>query len=156
MITLEIAQAKEQFLEDALQVVVPIINNGYDPTFLSNDVESLAQDTVQLFATLLRCDEQHNLLATTVDNYPYAVTEETLDELFSRFLAMCGKLKSLSETIQQKGIYIKNHADLVTIYAHARRLVNDDQSFYETTTYERLAEQAEVEYQTGQIEKWPA
>ena len=99
MITLKIAQEKEQFLENALQVVAPIINNGYEPTFLSENMESLAQDTIELFATLLRCDEQHNLLAATIDDYSYSATEEALEKLFGRFLIMCGKLKSLSEAL---------------------------------------------------------
>ena len=77
MTTLQIASAKEQFLANALRLITPLVNNGDGVVSLPEDVESLARDTIDLFATLLRCDEQHNLRAATAEDYPYLATGDT-------------------------------------------------------------------------------
>jgi len=155
MTTLQIARAKEQFLEDALRLIIPLANDGDGVRSLLDDFESLARDTVDLFSTLLRCDEQHNLLAATSDDYPYLEAEEELAALFRRFLTMCDGLRALGETLQSRGYEIKSQRTLEAAYAHAHRLVHDDQTFYETETYRTIAERAQAEYQSGQIEEWP-
>jgi hypothetical protein len=155
MTTLQIARAKEQFLEDALRVIAPVVNNGGEVISLPEDVESLARDAIDLFATLLRCDEQHHLLAVTSEDYPYLTAEEELAALLRRFLAMCEELCMLGETLQRRGHEIKSQSALEAVCAHAQRLVHDDQTFYETETYRTLAERAQTEYQSGQVEEWP-
>lgn len=155
MTTLQIARAKEQFLEDALRVIVPVVNNGGEVISLPADVESLVRDAIDLFATLLRCDEQHHLLAVTSEDYPYLTAEEELAALLRRFLATCEELCVLSKTLNRRGYEIKSQSALEAVCARARRLVHDDQTFYETETYRTLAERARREYQNGQVEEWP-
>lgn len=151
MTTLQIARAKEQFLEDALNLVTSVVDDGDVPPSLPEDVEGLARDAVDLFATLLRCDEQHSLLAATSEDYPYQEIEKELATLFQQFLTTCNELRMLAEMLQSKGYKIKSQRSLETLCAHARRLVHDDQTFYESETYRILAERAQAEYDSGQI-----
>jgi len=152
--TLQLAEAKEQFLESALQLITPIVNNGHEMTFVIKDIEYLIEDVTNLFAMLLRCDEQHNLLATT-DNYPYLAIEFELTKLFERFLDGGKKLQQVGELLQEKGFELKNLAHLSDVCSHAHRLVEDDQSFYDTLAYQNLAQQSYIEYQNNKIEAWP-
>lgn len=156
MTTLQIARAKEQYLEDALDLVASVMENGDVSSSLAEDAESLVQDTVDLFATLRRCDEQHSLLAATSDDYPYQEIEDELATLFQQFLSMCNQLCTLSDRFQDSGHEIESHHILQKVCAHARRLVQDDQTFYESETYRTLAERAQAEYEAGQVEEWPA
>lgn len=155
MTTLQIAWAKEHFLEHALRLITPVVTGDGEAPSLAQDVDSLAQDAIDLFATLLRCDEEHSLLAATSDDYPYQATEEELAVLFRRFLNMSKDLSALTRRLQSQGHDIESQAELEAVSAHAWRLVHDDQSFYETETYRSLAEQAYAEYQSGQVEEWP-
>lgn len=155
MTTLQIAWAKEHFLEHALRMITSVITEDGETPSLAQDLDSLAQDAIDLFATLLRCDEKHNLLAATSDDYPYQATEEELTVLFRRFLAMSEDLCVLARRLHRQGHDIKHLPALESVSAHARRLVHDDQSFYETDTYRALVKQAHAEYQSGQVEEWP-
>jgi len=155
MTTLQIAWAKEHFLEHALRMITPVITEDGETPSLAQDLDSLAQDAIDLFATLLRCDEKHNLLAATSDDYPYQATEEELTVLFRRFLAMSEDLCVLARRLHRQGHDIEHLPALESVSTHARRLVHDDQSFYETDTYRALAKQAHAEYQRGQVEEWP-
>lgn len=114
----------------------------------------MARDTINLFTTLLRCDEQHNLLAATAEEYLYQAAEEELAELFLRFLAVCDALRGLVDTLQGRGHEIKSQRALEAVCARAHYLARDE-AFYETETYHALAERALTEYQTGQVEEWP-
>ncbi|MBS1252967.1 MAG: hypothetical protein MAG451_02011 [Anaerolineales bacterium] len=156
MTTLQIARAKEKYLEDALDLVASVMENGDVLPSLAEDVESLVQDTIDLFATLRRCDEQHSLLAATSEDYPYEEIEVELAALFQQFLALCNELRAVTRMVQDRGHEIKGHQALGEICAHARRLVQDDQTFYESETYRLLAERAQAEYEAGQVEEWPA
>ncbi len=151
---LQLAEAKEQFLESAVQLITPVVNNGHEMTFVIKDVECLIEDETNLFAMLLRCDEQHNLLATT-DNYPCSAIESELTKLFERFLDGGKKLQQVAELLQKKGFELKNLAQLIDVCSHAHRLVEDDQSFYDTVVYQNLAQQSYTEYKNNKIETWP-
>ena len=156
MTTLQIAWAKEHFLEHALHLIAPVSERDEEQVrALVKDAEDLIRDAVNLFDTLLRCDEQHHSLAATVETYPYQATEEELTVLFRRFLAMCEALCALSQTLQARGFEIANKAALDKTCAHACRLVDDDQAFYATETYQALAERACADYESGQVERWP-
>jgi len=155
MTTLQIAWAKEHFLEHALRLITPVITEDGETPSLAEDLDSLAQDAIDLFATLLRCDEKHNLLAATSDDYPYQATEEELTVLFRRFLAMSEDLCVLAQRLHRQGHMIDHLPALEAVSAHTRRLVHDDQSFYETDTYRTLTQQAHLAYQDGQVEEWP-
>jgi len=152
--TLQIAGVKERFLEKAVRLVVPPARNGNKLLPLPEDVEDLTQDAIGLFSTLLRCDEQHNLLAGGAD-YDYLTVETELTTLFSKFLVLCNELLDLGKTLGKQGRKIKNQSELEQIRAHVRRLVNNDQSFYRTKAYLTIAERAYTEYQSGQVEEWP-
>jgi len=152
--TLQLAEAKEQFLESALQLITPIVNNGHEMTFVIKDIEYLIEDVTNLFVMLLRCDEQHNLLATT-DNYPYLAIEFELTKLFERFLDGGKKLQQVGELLQEKGFELKNLAHLSNVCSHAHHLVEDDQRFYDTLVYQNLAQQSYTEYQNNKIDAWP-
>ena len=84
---LQIAWAKEHLLESALRLITPVITDD-EALCVAQDLDGLSQDATNLFAMLLRCDEKHNLLAATSDDYRYQATEEELTVLFRRFLAM--------------------------------------------------------------------
>ncbi len=156
MTTLQIAWAKENFLEHALRLIIPdTYQKAQQESLLIQDIEDLVQDASQLFTTLLRCDEQHNLLVATQETYPYQAKEEELTVLFRRFLLMCEMLYTLSHSLQQQGLEITNWTTLKETRDHARRLVEDDQAFYATTTYHTLAEQAYTDYKSGHVEPWP-
>lgn len=156
MTTMQIARAKERYLENALNMISPAVKNGDVATSLLEDFESLVRDTIDLFATLQRCDEQHSLLAATVEDYPYQETEAELAALFRRFLSTCDELRVLGEVLQSKGHELESQRTLDSVCAHTRRLVYNDQTFYGTETYRTIAERAETEYQSGQVEEWPA
>ncbi len=153
--TFQIVNAKEQFLESALRLITPVVEDGDEAVYLPEDIEELARDTINLFTTLLRCDEQHNLLAATSEEYPYQAAEEELAELFLRFLALCDTLRGLVDTLQKRGYEVKSQRALEAVCTHANYLARDDEAFYETETYHALAERALAEYQTGQVEEWP-
>jgi len=153
--TFQIVNAKEHFLESALRLITPAVENGDEVVCLPEDIEELARDTINLFTTLLRCDEQHNLLAATAEEYPYQAAEEELADLFLRFLAVCDALRGLVDTLQRRGFEIKSQRDLEAVCTRAHYLARDDEAFYETEPYHALAERALTEYQTGQVEEWP-
>lgn len=155
MTTLQIAWAKEHYLEHALGLITPVIKGNGETPSVAQDLNSLVQDATDLFATLMRCDEKHNLLAATSDDYPYQATEEEITVLFRRFLAMSEDLCMLARRLHRQGHNIEHLAALKDVSARVRCLVHDDQSFYETDTYRVLAKQAQAEYQSGQVEEWP-
>ncbi|MFQ5859444.1 MAG: hypothetical protein ACE5LU_27925, partial [Anaerolineae bacterium] len=150
-VSCQIANAKAQFLESALRLLTPVVQNGDEAVGLAEDIEGLAQDTIDLFATLLRCDKQHNLLAATSEEYPYEATEAQLEELFLRFATVCDRVRELVEALQNRGHEIESRHALEAVCAHAHRLVQDDDTFYETEAFRTLLEEALAEYQTGQV-----
>jgi hypothetical protein len=152
---LQIAWAKQHALEHVLRLITPAVTSDDEAPCMTQDLDGLSQDATNLFAMLLRCDEKHHLLAATSDDYPYQATEDELTVLFRRFLAMSEDLCVLAQRLHRQGHIIDHLPALEAVSAHTRRLVHDDQSFYETDTYRTLTEQAHLAYQNGQVEEWP-
>jgi hypothetical protein len=153
--TLRIAWAKEYFLEHALHLIAPVVRGNNEAPRVAQDLDGVSQDATSLFAMLLRCDEKHNLLAATCDDYPYQATEDELTILFRRFLAVSEDLCVLARRPHRQDHDIEHLPALEAVSAHTRRLVHDDQSLYETDTYRKVAKQAHLAYQNGPVEEWP-
>jgi uncharacterized protein (DUF1778 family) len=153
-ISYRIADAKARFLEDAIQLIMPVLRNGDEAEFVVEDIEDLTQDTIDLFAALLRCDEQHHLLATLSDQYPYEATEAQLEKLFGRFVTVCDHVHELVEILQDRGQQVKSRHTLKAVCNRAHRLVEDDEAVYETEAFRTLMEEAFADYQAGQVKEW--
>ena len=153
MTTIQIAKEKERFLEKSINLLQAEDEKKY--VALVEDIEYLAQDAIGLFYFLLRCDEQHQLAAVTSKDYPYQDVEETLDNIFQKFLDLCDELSALAEIQSNIGYEIKNRNELEAVRSKARRIVEDDETFYESEQYRSIAARAMEEYQQGQVEEWP-
>ena len=94
-------------------------------------VTTKTRDTISLFITPIRCDEQHSLLASTSTDYDYESVEETSNDLFSRFLTM-------RESLQELVVGLEDRDALEKVCTHARRLVEDDETYYETESYQLI------------------
>ena len=153
MTTIQIAREKEQFLEKSINLLKMENEKKYAP--LAEDIEYLAQDAIGLFSFLLRCDEHHQLTAVTSKNYPYQDVEETLDNIFIKFLDLCDQLSALAKVQSSMGYEVKNQSKLEAVQTKARRIVEDDETFYESEQYRSITARAMEEHQTGQVEEWP-
>ena len=152
MTTIQIAKEKERFLEKSISLL-KVENFKY--ATLAEDIEYLVQDAIGLFSLLLRCDEHHQLAAVTSNDYPYQAVEDTLDNIFIKFLDLCDELSSLAEVQFNMGYEIKNRNKLEAVRTKARHIVEDDETFYESERYRSITARAMDEYQKGQVEKWP-
>ena len=153
MTTIQIAKEKELFLEKSISLLK--VENEKKYSTLAEDIEYLAQDAIELFSLLLRCDEHHQLAAVTSKDYPYQDVEETLDNIFIKFLELCDELSRMAKIQSKIGYEIKNRKKLEAVQMKARRIVEDDESFYESKRYCSITAKAMEEYQKGQVEKWP-
>ncbi len=151
MTTIQIAKEKEQFLEKSISLLK--VENEKKYATLAEDIEYLVQDAIGLFPLLLRCDEQHQLTAVTSNDYPYQAAEETLDKIFAKFLELCDQLSALAKVQFDMGYEIKNRNKLEAVRTKARRIVEDDETFYESELYRSITARAMEEYQKGQVEK---
>lgn len=148
MITIQIAEEKERFLEKSISLLKVEDEKKYDA--FAEDIEYLAQDTIGLFSLLLRCDEHHQLASVTLNNYPYQAIEETLDNLFAKFLESCNQLSELVKVQHNLGYEFKSRDKLEAVRAKAQRIVADDETFYESERYLSITARAIEEYQRGQ------
>ena len=153
MTTIQIAEEKERFLEKSISLLKVEDEKKYDA--FAEDIEYLAQDTIGLFSLLLRCDEHHQLASVTLNDYPYQTVEETLDNLFIKFLELCNQLSALVEVQHNPKHEIKSRNKLEAVKAKAQRIVEDDEGFYESGLYRSITAKAMEEYQRGQVEEWP-
>ncbi len=153
MTTIQIAKEKERFLEKSINLLKRENEKKY--ATLAEDIEYLVQDAIGLFSLLLRCDENHQLTAVTSSDYPYQAAEETLDNIFIKFLELCDELSALAKIQLNMGYEIKNRNKLEAVRAKARHIVEDDETFYESQQYRSITARAMEEYQKGQVEKWP-
>jgi hypothetical protein len=153
MTTIQIAKEKEQFLEKSISLLK--VEKEKEYAMLAEDIEYLTQDAIGLFSLLLRCDEHHQLAAVTSKDYPYQDVEEALDNIFIRFLELCDELSALMKVESNTRYEIKNRNKLEAVRAKARRIVEDDETFYESEQYRSITAIAMEEYQKGQVEKWP-
>ena len=153
MTTIQIAKEKELFLEKSISLLK--VENEKKYSTLAEDIEYITQDTIGLFPLLLHCDEHHQLAAVTSNDYPYQAVEETLDNLFIKFLELCDELSALMKVKFNMGYEIKNRNELEAVRAKARHIVEDDETFYESERYRSITARAMAEYQKGQMEEWP-
>jgi len=153
MTTLKIAKEKERFLENSIRVLE--MESETKHAVQAEDIEYIAQDAIGLFHLLIRCDEYHQLTATISDDYPYQAVEETLEHLFIKFLELCNQILYYVEDQTEKGYKIKDQEKLEAVRAKAKRIVEDDEEFYESEDYRSITANAMEEYQKGQVEKWP-
>ena len=153
MTTIQIAKEKELFLEKSISLLK--VENEKKYSTLAEDIEYLAQDAIELFSLLLRCDEHHQLAAVTSKDYPYQDVEDTLDNIFIKFLELCDELSGLAKVQSNMGYEIKNRKNLEAVRTKGRRIVEDDESFYESELYRSITAKAMEEYQKGQVEEWP-
>lgn len=117
-----------------------------------HDVSVIASDILSFVDMIHECDNRHNLLAVTVEDYPYEQRQKEIEELFESALEFSNYLLSLA---RRKGFQIDNIEQLKKTIAELNWMLEKDDSVYESEGYKRLAEEAIQEYKAGILEEWP-
>jgi len=148
----QIAQHKQAYLDKAIREVWQIHTEQEFEWFV-RDVSIIALDILTFVDMIHECDNRHNLLATTIEEYPFEQVQQEIEELFESALDFANYLLSLAQKFG--GYQIDNLEQLKKMVAKLRWMLGKDDSVYESEGYKKLTEEAVQEYKAGTLEEWP-
>lgn len=148
----QIAHYKQAYLEKAIKEVWQL-QTEQDFKWFVCDVSIIISDILTFVDQIHECDNQHNLLAATVEDYPFEQIQREIEELFDSALQFSNYLFSLAQ--QFDGDQIENLEQLRKTITKLNWMLGKDDSVYESEGYKKLAEEAIQEYKAGMLEEWP-
>jgi hypothetical protein len=123
--------------------------------WLTRDVSIVASDILTFVDMIHECDNHHNFLAVTVDDYPYEKMQKEIEELFESALQLANHFVAIAREFQQQGYEIDNLKRLQKTITELNWMLGKDESIYESEGYKKLTEEAIREYKAGILEQWP-
>ncbi|MFQ6041835.1 MAG: hypothetical protein ACE5PV_13335 [Candidatus Poribacteria bacterium] len=161
----QVAHHKQTYLDKTIRELWNQVQSGLQSKLPSSEqelewftrcVSIVASDILTFVDMIHECDNRHNFLAVTVDDYPYDKVQKEIEELFESALHLANHLFSIARDLQQRGYEVDNLKRLKKTITELNWMLSKDESVYESEGYKKLTEEAIREYKTGTIlEQWP-
>jgi len=160
----QVAHYKQVYLDKTMKELRNQVQNGLrnkllpskqELEWLTRNISIAASDILTFVDMIYECDNHHNLLAVTVDDYPYDKMQKEIEELFESALQLANRLVAIAREFQQQGYEIDNLKRLKKTITKLNWVLGRDESFYESEGYKKLTEEAIREYKAGILEQWP-
>ena len=121
-------------------------------TFL---LDELIANAILRFLLLETQGEQHHEKAVFEENYDFAENQCQLEESYRRAIDTAEKIIHLCDNFESTEYQAESLSQLKKLTDRFRRILEDDESFYESEYYKELSERANQEIQLGNLEDWP-
>ncbi len=118
-------------------------------------LDELVANAVLRFLLLETQGEQHHERAVFEEDYNFTENQCQLEESYSRAIETAEKIIHLCENFESTGYKAENLPQLKKLTHRFCRVLEDDESFYESEYYKELAERADRDIQLGNLEDWP-
>ena len=160
----QVAHYKQVYLDKTIKELWNQVQNGLwskllpseqEFEWLTRDVSIVASDILTFVDMIHECDNRHNFLAVTVDDYPYDKIQQEIEELFENALRLASCLVSIASEFQKQGCRVNNIKQLKKTVTELNWMLSKDESIYESEGYKKLTEEAIREYKAGILEQWP-
>lgn len=157
LLLLEYSTKKEQMLQEYYAQLWPQIDTG-EPrkdvhlwAIYTGKIDILIRETMHLYVDLLRVDEFHHHCAVTQTAYPYAETEQQLEELLAKLHALLQQEMILAETVAEHGYTPKGMDLLAMCLQDVDLLLADEGPISTTEALQALLEQSFDDIKAGRL-----
>ena len=127
----------------------------YVETLETSLLDELVANAVLRFLLLETQGEQHHEKAVFEENYDFAENQHQLEESYRRAIDTAEKIIHICENFEPAGYQAQSLSQLRELTDKFRRILEDDESFYDSEYYQKLAERADRDIQFGNLEDWP-
>ena len=127
----------------------------YVETLETSLLDELIANAILRFLLLETQGEQHHEKAVFEENYDFAENQCQLEESYRRAIDTAEKIIHICENSEFAGYRPESLSQLKKLTHRFRRILEDDESFYESEYYKELSERANQEIQLGNLEDWP-
>jgi hypothetical protein len=152
---LEYSTKKERMLQEYYTQLWPQIDTS-EPwkdvhlwTVYTGEIDVLIRETMHLYVDLLRADEFHHYCAVTQTAYPYAETEQQLEELLAKLRTLLQQEMVLAKTVAEHGYTPKGMDQLAMCLQDVDLLLADESPIYTTEAFQALLEQSFDDIKAG-------
>jgi len=161
---IQVAHYKQVYLDKTMKELWYQVQNSLRSKLLPSEQELewltrnasiVASDILTFVDMIHECDNRHNLLAVTVNDYPYDKIQKEIEELFESALRLASCLVSIASEFQKQGCRVNNIEQFKKTVTELNWMLSKDESIYESEGYKKLTEEAIREYKAGILEQWP-
>jgi hypothetical protein len=154
---LEYSAKKEQMLQEYYAQLWPQLDTS-EPWkdahlwgICTGEIEVLIRETLHLYINLLRADEFHHYRTVTQTDYPYAETEERIEDLFTKLRSLLQQETMLAEKVATHGYTPKGMLQLKKCLREVKVLLADESPVYTTEAFRTFLEQSFDDIEAGRV-----
>jgi ribosomal protein L29 len=151
----QIAHHKQIYLDKATREIWKQVQTKQELEWIAREISIVISDILTFVDMIHECDNRHNFLAVTEEEYPFDQMQKEIEELFEKALELAKYLVSLAHKFEQQSSKIDNLQRLKKTIAELNWMLRKDKSVYESEGYKKLTEEAIREYRAGILEEWP-
>ncbi|MBM3238172.1 hypothetical protein FJZ31_17915 [Candidatus Poribacteria bacterium] len=151
----QIAHHKQIYLDKATKEIWKQVQTEQELEWLAREISIVISDILTFVDMIHECDNRHNFLAATEEDYPFDQMQKEIEELSEEALDFAKHLVSLAHKFEQQGSEVDNLQCLKKTIAELNWMLKRDNSVYESEGYKKLTEETIREYRAGMLEEWP-
>ena len=156
---LEYSAKKEQILRDYFEALSRELYSGepwrdaHQWNILTGQLDTLFQDTLQLYVSALRSDESHHYAAFTSPNYPYADMEGRLQNIFYRLHELLVNELEFAAKIEALGYFTKMRGALDQCLREVNTILAGESPAYNTVQFQTVLQQSLDDVNSRRVEE---